>query len=271
MSWLNSLLGRKVFTPLESRLLQEVQHRLAPAVRQLLAEQLRRINLAQRHAKGREVCFYTMRGRRPERDESIRLPATHEELKFATLQFEVPGEGTFVAEFHIVSGYFFSIEFTPAPTRITERTDFAVQQVQILHDLMTPPPSPRAEGGASVQLAGWLAEVPGLSGLKGPLPEDERARRLAEIEAVLPREYLEAIEVSDGFQLRDLAVLGLAEVYPVVLEDATYYVLARKGDSGVVAVRKPSRDGVVYFLPYDGRATGVGSFRDAILSSLPVA
>jgi hypothetical protein len=266
MKWLQRLVQRRVLTPLEQRLLSELEQRLDPSSARLLTAQVKQFNLAQRHANGRETCLYAMSGGRPHRDPSISFPATEREHSLATVQFEIPGEGSFRAEFYLVDGFLFSIEFTPGATRISEREDIAVKHVQ----LEIPPRRREApierEQQRATAAAAWLDEAPWSSKVTSRRPPlaPSGNERVAEIKARLPEDYLAAVHVSNGFGVGNVTVLPLEDVYDIVLEDASYYVLATVSDWGVIAVQKHSSDAKVYLLPFDGDRTEAVSFRDAV-------
>jgi hypothetical protein len=260
--WLRRFLGqRDLLNPLEERLLAELENALTPEGAALLAAQVGRINLVQRHSKGREVCCYALRNGRPHRDERLRFPANQPDLRFASIRFESGGH-TFSADFYLVEGYFFSIEFSQSPPREVAQAKgepaeggrLIVKGVNVHHDPMQSPP-PAVVGTATPILRGWLAEFPWaneISGLKSPLPAPERARHLAAIDAILPTDYTFACEVTDGFCFRTAVVSGLVDVYSIRLDDSSYWVFGQVEDVGVLAVRAESRDGVIYLLPHDG-------------------
>ena len=269
MKWLPRLLKREVFTPLEKALLEALKRHLQGANAALFTDQLGRINLGQRDTNGRETRLYAMRAGRPHREPSICFPTDAREQVLASMRFDVAGEGRFSADFHLVDGFLFSIEFTPSPASLVRRNDVIIHEV-IVHQ----PPVAQAltygEGPAVAQpvsSARWLNEAPWtneVQNLSPPLAPSERVR-FNEIAAILPSDYVSGLEVSNGFAFHDVKVLSLPEVYDIVLEDASYYVLAQVRDWGVIAVRKHSANGVVYLLPFDDAGTAVGpSFREAL-------
>ena len=271
MTWLQQLRYRKRLTPIEEGLIEELKRRLEGEGATLLGEQVKKVNLVQRHANGRETCLYAMRGGRPHRDPSIRFPTNERELRLATIQFDVPEAGRFAAEFHLVDGFLFSIDFTPTAAGIMTRDDFVVRKVTIHHDPFAPPstaPGPPEGIAKGDQSRGWLTEAPWSNEVRDRhrgLNAAERGR-LGEIVATLPNDYVSALEVSNGFAFHDVKVLSLSDVYEIVLEEANYYVLALVGDWGVLAIRKHSSDGMVYRIPFDDVGTPVASsIREALL------
>jgi hypothetical protein len=78
----------------------------------------------------------------------------------------------------------------------------------------------------------------------------------------LPSDYLQIVEQCEGFEIDDVSVSGLSQVYEIVLPDGNYYVLTIVGDRGVIAIRADRNDTALYFLDYDGGASMTGnSFR----------
>lgn len=142
MAWLPRILGggpRSVFTPLERRLLDELQANLEPPAREILSRRRESINLVQRHFQSSEICCYSRRMGRIYHDPATRFPADAEEMKLATIRFRVPAEKkTWTAEFHLVRGQFFSIDFRPGAQSIQSRELVEVQSVEIHFDPMQP-------------------------------------------------------------------------------------------------------------------------------------
>jgi hypothetical protein len=276
MDLLRALRKRDVFRPLERRLLEQLSRELAPPAADILREQISHINVVQRHSDDREVCCYPMRRGRPERDDTIAFPAAQEEQRLATIQFTVPGKGSFGAEFHLVKGHFFSIEFAPSPSQIAERTDFENLSVKLLIDPMSPTAPLRVDlrqPTNNISAPEWLTDA-GIAQsfipTAPPLSKLERDNRLIALDSQLSEEYLHIIEVADGFRVGSTVVLGLTEVYSIVVGDHSYYVLAIVGDVGVLAVRRAVSDGI-WFVPYDGVAVRVESLRGAVVAGNALA
>lgn len=274
MRWIEWIWKRQPLTPLEQGVLAEVCRLLAPEASQLLEGQLLTINLVQRHAGGREVCLYPMRRGRPQHNDQLRLPAAQEELKLATVLLE-DQEGLFTAEVHLVRGYVFSIEFTSTISKARARArNLVIRRTELHLDPMqasaTPGDSEPATGDEKPLASSWLS-APAFSSLvcelRPPMPEPDRSQCIGDIDAFLPPSYLEATRVSDGFRVGRTRVLGLREVYSVMLEEGGYYVLAQVDDEGFLAVRTYSRDGAMVLLPFDGppRAAGL-PFHEVILA-----
>jgi hypothetical protein len=259
--------GTANFTPLEKTLLSGLESRLGPTAGDLLRKQINEIDLIQRHSDCREVCCYTKR-----RDPSLTFPARAAEIKFATIEFRIPQQTTrWRADFHLVNGHFFSIDFTPTPKAIRMRTDFEIESAEILHDPMKtrPPVGSRQVELAELHLRGWLrgwSERYTLKELYEPLPANERHQRIAEIGVTLPPDYLELTTQCEGLTVNDCGIFGLSQVYEVVLPEWNYYLLAEIDGKGAVGVRAHSTDGILYFLDFggDGPTRLEGSLHDVI-------
>ena len=121
-----------VLTPLERRVLSALEGHLAPDGWKLLSRQVEKINLAQCHAGGREVCYYHMRRGKLDNDPLLQFPARDPELKFASIRFRLPdAPTTYTAEFFLVRGFFFSISFNRPTRAIQNRTDVHVLEVAV--------------------------------------------------------------------------------------------------------------------------------------------
>jgi hypothetical protein len=141
--WFARIFGsRSVFTPLERRLLGELQSRLAPEAAQLLAQQLERVTLVQRHMQSQEICCHPKRGVRIYHDPALAFPVDTQELKLATLRFKRPGERqVWKAEFWVVNRHFFSINFWPGAQPVQQTDAIEVQSIEIHHDPMQAMPA----------------------------------------------------------------------------------------------------------------------------------
>jgi hypothetical protein len=128
-----------VFTPLERRLLGELQSHLSPEAGQRLAQQLEKISLVQRHHGSREICCYPRWGGKIRHDPALNFAADAGELKLTNIMFKVPGQSqAWKAEFWVVNGHFFSIDFRPAAQPVQQTDDIEIQSVEIHHDPMQP-------------------------------------------------------------------------------------------------------------------------------------
>lgn len=274
MSWLDLLTGRRrQLEPLERRLLDELIASIGGDNATLLTAQCDRINLVQRDAAGRETSLYQVHHGKPVHDATIRLPLESRDHRLATIEFELP-EGLFSAEFHAVDGVLFSIEFMPGAAHVLHRSEIKIRDIAI--DLGTAASSSRAAEEALTQPSEdsapqrsfdslrWMARA---QETRAPLRESDRAR-LGSIDAKLPADYVSSLEISDGYLIDGVEVLSLADVYDIPLPTASYYVLAKVGDRGLLAVRRRSADDTVHLLPFDDDGTAVGvTFRDALAAA----
>lgn len=276
--WFPSLLRnrfRPVFTALERRVIDEVKARLEPDAAKLLDRQVSEINLVQRHA-GRETACYSIKDDKPQRDASLRFPNSSPELKLATVRFRAPEtRAEWSAELYLAHGHLFSIVFSADPKAFEERGkersgDILITGVELAADLMleTGGDVPRVAESGATKLSGWLLEWEekyDMHGLRAPLELAERERLRARINAALPEDYLELTGQCDGFTLENFLILGLSEIYPVVMPDADYFLLAQLKDSGALALKADAGPDI-YYLPFDnGEVVPLGdSFRHAV-------
>lgn len=213
-----------------------------------------------------------MRRGKPFNEAKLRFPAEDLELKFATTRFRTPGLNTCIAEFFLVRGFFFSIVFDRPIEAFQRRTDIQVLEVTIHYDLMQ-------EGGrtdhkpavGSTGLSGWVkewAESFGVESAGTPLESAARDRRISSISTKLPEDYLFLTTQAEALTIGDCAVLGLSEIYEVVLEGSSYYLLAQLDGRGVLAVRSHTDNREVYYLDYSDSALvkKVSGFRRAVES-----
>ena len=69
---------------------------------------------------------------------------------------------------------------------------------------------------------------------------------------MLPEDYLELIEATEGLSVGRMAILGLSQVYEIVMSDWNYYLVVEISSLGMLGVRAHGTDGEIYFLDYDG-------------------
>jgi hypothetical protein len=244
-----SLLPRKAraeFRRLERRLIAEVESKLDPAARELFQKQVDSINLVQRHGDSKEICCYPVRFGIVKRNPELRFPNHELELKLASVRFRAPDSPAAVrADFYVV----LEARIHSDPMRAISPEDASRRRV-------------------AVKLNGWVAELARQYEFKQPRPPlspSARKRRLVEIEAALPADYLELVEQAEGLEIGDCVIQGLSFVREVVLDEANYYVLAELDGEGVLAVRRQAGDGEVYQLDFDHAVIGeFATFREAV-------
>jgi hypothetical protein len=59
-----------------------------------------------------------------------------------------------------------------------------------------------------------------------PLPPHQRQKTVGNINVALPPDYLELMGQAEGLEVGNIGILGLSQVYEVVMPDWTYYLLA---------------------------------------------
>lgn len=243
-----------VFKPLERILLSELMKHLEGPSADILARRLRNINVVQRH-QSREICMYQIKAGKTHHDPEAEFPAKSDDLLFARIDFTIDqGIDKWRAEFHIVRGNLFSIVFTPSAKGIFNKTGVSVISIKILHDPMKPIHHPKLK---SIQqpffVSGWLkawSQRFVFINISGPIEKSEIVHLLKAIEAKLPSDYLEMLNQCNGFQMDKISILGISEIYEILLNNQNYYVLSVYEDLGVIATRRFSDDQQVYFLEY---------------------
>jgi hypothetical protein len=275
--WIRKLFP--LFTPLEMSLLAALQSHLDPVAADRFAQQLRMINLVQRHRGGKEVCCYHMRRSKPYRDPALQFPAKDLELKFAVINFSVPPARTaWLAEFWLIEGYFLAmtISSNSSQHRVGNTAAPVINEVKILHDpmaehadLRSVKPQLQKLDVQKIQFPEWLGDLVRRGLILDafePLERDRRNFFLARTEAVLPVDYLEVLETCEGFQTEQWSVLGSSQVYEVMLDDGPYLIVAEHCGRGVLAARIRAPEALLYYFDYEEKAPvfSTGSLRSAI-------
>jgi hypothetical protein len=253
-----SLFKRKRFTKLEERLLREVSTSLPPSSAAIFQAQIEDIRRARRFIGGsREVLFYRNKGH----EASPPFAANHAELKFAMIRFKVAGiQECWTANFWLVSGRFFSIDFSQNPRAIESSSAIEVTDFRLLHD-----PSKAVDLSVDMQplarsemnLPAWITDIEKhfhvCDGYK-PLSPEKRSQLLREISCSLPDDYLALLECSEGLSVGPIGILGLSQVYEVVMPDWNYCLIAEIPKRGMLGVRTKGTDKEIWCLDYDGAA-----------------
>lgn len=255
---LTSLFRTNRFTKLESSLLDMLKASLCPEARAILQRQLEGIVSIRRLSGEREILCYRKKGKVP----YASFPAQQAELKFCSILFSVNGdEESWTADFLSVSGYFSSITFTPSAQKIRNRADIRLENLDMLADVMSylPEPSVHSKPVArpDVALPPWVIGLETrfeARDLYTPLETDQATKLRKAINAVLPADYLKLIAVTEGLTIGKLSVLGLSQVYEIVLPNWNYYQIAELHSTGALGVRTHSADAEIYWLDYAGAA-----------------
>jgi hypothetical protein len=230
--------GREVLRPHELVVIDAVRERLAPEAASLLAQQLDRIEMAQRFGDDREVNLYPNRRGPQVHDPAIKFPNLDPELRLATVRLVGPlGRGR--ADVFVVLGFLFSLAFKPGPRELGDLRAIAVDG-----DGVTIHANPM------VVALGTAAE-----------------HRLAELDPALLAE-LESMW-ADGSAER-LGVAGPSELYRIELEDGEHIVLWQDDATLLVARIEPAVAGVLRVSPDDGLLREYPDLRTALADPQPI-
>ena len=257
MSWLGwlkpSVQSSKSPLPVEDQVLSAVMASLSSPARALMEAQVGEVNLVQRLADGKEVNMYVKRGGKVRRNSAYQFPNRSSDLKLATVKLRLPdARKTLKADVFAVDGFVFEILFSESPR--TVKPPVTIADVTIHVDPMIPDAGPAERQVMSARFDGWLGTLDERFGIEKayvPLDAEARTRRLADIDAALPGDYLELIGKTDGLDLGHCTVFGLNDVSENAGDDGTYYMIGEIGGRGQLAVRAGARDGAVFFLGYD--------------------
>jgi len=258
---------RHPLRPLEHRLLTLMAEALPPGSRERLLSQVERVSGAARYYQGKEVhLIYRERGKMALTPELL-FPTEPEVIRVGYLSFRAPGHArTIRADFKIVSGDLFLIEFSQSPRGIGG-DDIEVRKVKVLTDPMAPAPARERAPLEVDALTGWLADWSAskqVADLREPLPAEQRESLIGEIEAALPPDYLEICGQTDGLRVDGCRVHGLGDIRHVVSTEANYYVLAET-ERGVVVVTEGASEPRLRYLGYEEEEEELGtSLRAAV-------
>jgi hypothetical protein len=207
--------------------------RTDPATRELVREQLQRINFAQRNPQGDVVNLYSIPYGLLQGIFPRLLPGVGRERKLSEVEMTIDGESV-KADIWSANGRVFSIEFSRPPRQLLTKGVIEVSTVR--------------EGPT----------------LREPGPE--------ELAKHLPEDYTSVIQdpaLAAQFE-NDVSVLSPNEIYSATINGRQFWLLAELPDVGMLGVSAEGPDRQVYMLFYDDRAPLPlsRSFRDALTQAL---
>lgn len=221
---------RKKLTPLERWVVGQVSEHLPITARSILVHQIEGIRRIYRDYHSGEVLLYRWQDKR-----IPSFPNRQLELKWLTLFVNSQGEALKGrVRVYLVRGYLFTLHFSPPQLMQMHPDMFTVSKALFHADVMEAVET-ETEAGVQVEtipqprIPDWLAQLERaypLSDFRAPLEVKHRANRLNAIGVCLPSDYLQLLEVCDGFTVGEVAVLGLQEIYSVALPDGEYWVIA---------------------------------------------
>ena len=193
--------------------------------RGILKSQLDRVSKIQRHAGGREVNLYCMKGGAAFLDESLRFPNSKPELLLAKAAIESPClREALRAEVWMANGRIFSLMFNRSPNGIGK--DFKVNHFEILSD----PMKQFVEGEETIK---------------------DREKILEKINASLPEEYITMIEIKHDHSINGWQLYDIPNIRKIAFPDKNYYLLAEKEGRGAIAVAESNLSGELFYLDYE--------------------
>ena len=222
---LSKLFSRSRLTSLENQVLAAVSAKLPPTAREIFGHQLDLVNLIQRHADGKEVNLYAMKGGKAFIEERFRFPLKSE-TQLASIEMAAKGvQKPVKAEVWLANGRVFSIEFNQAPRNIIDQSA-NITKVEILLDPMIP------TSGEQI------------------IDTKRREEILASIQSKLPDDYLQWISEGKGISFNEWTVYGVPKIRKIPQRDGNYYLLAEKEGMGAVGVKEDETSGQLYYLDY---------------------
>lgn len=245
---------RKKLTPLEQWVVGQVSEHLSITARSILIQQIEGIRRIYRDYQFGEVLLYHWQDRK-----IPSFPNRQLELKWLTLSIN-SREGALQGRVrvYLVQGYLFTLHFSPPKLMQMHPEMFTVSKVLFHADVMEAVET-EAEAGVQVEtipqprIPDWLAQLEQtypLSDFRAPLEAKHRANRLSAIGMCLPGDYLQLLEVCDGFTAGEVAVLGLQEAYPVALPDGEHWVIAVCGGQ-FLTVKEGDTSPTVYYIHHE--------------------
>lgn len=267
--------NRGKLNPLERYIIDQAADSLAPAARELLYSQIKRINRVQRLIEGKEVDLYQMKGGKAAFDDSLRFPYRNDESLLATIRLAHPSKPEVIqAELWLANGRLFSLLFDKSPRRFFDGIDLSVTSPAIVDKQICIDPMALANAAHDreeygVKLHSWVRDwfaAGRFTDIVLPLTSSKRDSYRRQVRALLPADYIELTDQIDGARGGDIRVHGLSAIRKIVRAEANYYVLADAEGKGVLAIKENGKDAGIYFINYeDDNAVSFGdSFQRAL-------
>jgi hypothetical protein len=249
--------------------LQAWRKQLPLAAVEILDKQIERFDLVQRQPGDKLVCFFDVGDPTVSSwPESLLFPNRAEELVPVTVKLRrTDGEGELSGDITLHRGRLFSIIFAKRPLDIFERKTTDVQVAGVV--LRANPMESADPSQKPVDLCGWVADWNSrfrVTHVSPPLSSSTIKDRVDGIDARLPKDYLEMVSQTDGFEVGNCKVLGLSMIRRLVLPEYNLYVLAELSGQLVVGVKQGSTRTEVVVIDQeleDLRVAGE-SFREAV-------
>ncbi|WP_298419979.1 hypothetical protein [uncultured Kordia sp.] len=246
----------KGFTPLEKSLLETFYNLFDDELSKKLKAQIAHFEpkrkWRQYWEKSMSIEFYT--------DHENPLTDTekfnrNDEHKLATIRFKV-NEEKYSIEFNSYERRLWGWKIRPNPKRIQKVTSVVVTSKKVHTD-----PNSFAEILVEKQkltaipkFSGWLqtlVEIQTPTEVFQPIKEVILKKYSQQIDARLPKEYLEVIKQTEGINFKDFHILGISDIRTTGLDDRNYYHLA-EFDDGIIAVKEGETNSSLYSCQYSG-------------------
>lgn len=241
-----------LFRPVELAVLNAVAQNLLPEVRSIFEAQLRTINKVQRHSAGREVNLYHSVGNKSRFDDGLRFRNRGTDILLAKVAIETLAPSEHLeARAWLTSGRIFSITFDQSPSNAS--AIFRIITTAILADPDKEEQLSQTSLDPSIlrgKLAEWRQKW-SITKVRPPLNSEVRWNRMHDLGIVGLSDYEEMLQMTDGFNVGEWRVHGLAEVRSIVDSDDTLVVLAENDGVGCL-VASTQNAGELRLVLYDG-------------------
>jgi len=245
--------------------LNAIRSALTPPAQRVLSAQLEAFDLIQRFSNDRLVTFHDLRN--DLRDASYKqwpegqffTSRRKEELLVASawFRFNSKSKVSDIVRVNIVlyGGRLGHMDFDKSPRKASSG-EWAARDVEILRVTVWFDPMSElfAPGPLEVgTLRGWIGDLAAAGGVvsaRSPLPPERRSIALNQFETEFPSDYLEVITQADGCDLGGCKILGLSELWRIVLLDRTFIVIAEVTGRADIAVSAGAR-GQIYLLEHE--------------------
>lgn len=178
-----------------------------------------------------------------------------DESKLATIRFKVD-EIKYSIEFDNYDGRVWGWKIRPNPKSIMMNTSIEIINKKINTDpnSFAQPKFKKEKNNNETNLSGCINLIFEFSSAKElyqPIGAEFSNNYISRINAVLPQEYIEITQQTEGANFNEFIILGISEIRTTGLDDGNYYHLV-EFDDGIITIKENDYEGKLFYCHYSG-------------------
>ncbi len=263
-----------IFFEYEKDILLQLENKLSQEARIIFQNRINQINKVCRIWGNKEVNMYYIKNGKPGFDEKSQFPLNLTEVKFAKIKIECNKDNTkqkiITAVIWLVKGHIFSIHFNISP-KILKKDNYKTTDVEILCDPMQKIDVTKTIISDDSDIRKWLNQS--LKGIKikliyTPLLPDIQNKKMKELKAFFPKDYIEVINKCNGFDTEKNIVHGLFDTCEIDFEEHELVVIVEGIGAKLLVIDNLLNDGHVYFIDCEDDSANLIDYGDSFFNAL---